>query len=140
MAAPGFYVDGLDELLARFRAAPRIIEEELEDAGDTILAAGIALLADEPAPPGGSRYVRTHKLSRAWRETDRRFVVAGNSRSVVLRNPTPYLAWVQVQATQAKVHRGRWETIEGAQAKIAPLAEQKLAEAGANTAARLAKG
>ena len=137
---PALEVKGFDALLARFAAAPRIIEEELEDAGDTILAAGIALLADEPAPPGGSRYVRTHKLSRAWRETDRRFVVAGNSRSVVLRNPTPYLAWVQVQATQAKVHRGRWETIEGAQAKIAPLAEQKLTEAGANVAAALAKG
>ena len=137
---PALEVKGLDALLARFAAAPRIIEEELEDAGDTILAAGIALLADEPAPPGGSRYVRTHKLSRAWRETDRRFVVAGNSRSVVLRNPTPYLGWVQVQATQARVHRGRWETIEGAQSKIAPLAEQKLAEAGTNTAARLAKG
>lgn len=136
----GLEVKGLDALLARFAAAPRLIEEQLEDAGDTILAAGIALLADEPSPPSGSRYVRTHKLSRAWRETDRRFVVAGNSRSVVLRNATPYLGVVQVQATQATVHRGRWETIEGAQAKIAPLAEQKLAEAGANVAAALAKG
>ena len=140
MTAPGFYVDGLDELLARFRAAPRIFEEELEDAGDTILAQAISRLAAEPSPPAGSRYVRTHRLSRGWRETDRRYVVAGNSRSIVLRNPTPYLGWVQVQATQATVHKGRWETIEEAQTAVAPFAEQKLAEAGANTAARLAGG
>lgn len=140
MPGAGFVVNGLDELLARFRAAPRIIEEELEDAGDTILAEAISRLAAEPSPPAGSRYVRTHRLSRGWRETDRRFIVAGNSRSIVLRNPTPYLGWVQSQASQAKVHRGRWTTIEEAQADVAPFAEQKLAEAGANTVARLAGG
>lgn len=140
MPGAGFTVKGLDELLARFSAAPRIIEEELEDAGDTILAEAISRLAAEPSPPAGSRYVRTHRLSRGWRETDRRYVVAGNSRSIVLRNPVSYLPWVQGQATQAKVHRGRWTTIEEAQAELASFAEQKLAEAGANAVARLAGG
>lgn len=140
MPQPGIEVKGLEELLARFRNAPKLIEAELEDAGDSILAQGIQILTREPPPPSGSTYRRTGRLVRGWKETDRRFVVRGNARSVVLRNPTPYTRWVQSQADQARVHKGRWPTVEQAQEQIAPFAEQKLLAAGNNVADALAKG
>ncbi len=138
MAAPGYSIKGFDPLLARFKNAPRLIEAELEDAGDTIFARAIEILATEPAPPSGSKYQRTHRLVNTWRETDRRFVVAGNSRSAVLRNATPYVGVVQSKGSQAKVHKGRWATIEDTELKLAPFAAQKLQEAGENVAAALA--
>ncbi len=138
MAQPGIEVKGLEQLLARFKNAPQLIEAELEDAGDTVLALGIQILTKEPTPPSGSRYHRTGRLVRGWKETDRRFAVQGNARSVVLRNPTPYTGVVQSRADQARVHRGRWPTIEGAQEQMTPFAEQKLQEAGDNVAAALA--
>jgi hypothetical protein len=138
--APALEIKGLDKLLARFKQAPKLIEAELEDAGDSVLAVGIQKLAAYPPAPSGSRYRRTGALGRGWRTTDRRFVVAGAARSVVLRNPVSYMPVVQGKGQQAKVHKGRWATVEDVQAELEPLAMQKLQRAGENVARALAGG
>ena len=66
-------------------------------------------LTKYPAPPSGSRYVRTFKLQRGW---ERATPITGG-QGFELINPIPYVRWVQGDGSgggQAPVHQGRWET------------------------------
>lgn len=100
---------GLENLIARWRGAPKIVQEEMSDALDTAFSRVIPHLATYPPETGGS-YVRTYKLRRGWTQTDRKFVVRGGEISARLTNPVGYVKWVQGDE-QAKVHQGRWQTV-----------------------------
>lgn len=138
MPQPAFEVKNLDQAIAAFAGAPAIVEIELGQAVDTILGLAADRLAVEPPPPGGSRYVRSHRLSSGWQNQKPRFVVAGNSKTAVLRNDTPYARWVQSRADQAAVHRDRWGTVEAVQEALAAEADRELAAAGDRALNRIA--
>ena len=101
---------GLENIIARFRGAGKMIEEEMSDALDTAFSRVIPHLAAYPSPTGG-HYVRTYKLKRGWTETDRKFVVRGGEISARLTNPVSYVRFVQGD-DQAAVHAGRWRTVD----------------------------
>ena len=54
-----------------------------------------------PAPPPGSRYVRTHNLKRSWQ-----YAIVSPERAEV-SNTAIYAGYVQGE-NQAAVHQGRW--------------------------------
>lgn len=132
-------VRNLDRIVARFKGARRLIEEELEDATDSVLAEGARRLAAYPSRRAGQRYVRTGRLGRGWSQTDRRFVVQGNAKRAVLRNMTPYARYVQGEQI-AWMHKGRWATVEAVQRSLDGFANQKLEAAGRRVAAQLEAG
>lgn len=64
-----------------------------------------------PPPPPGSRYKRTGRLGRGWVHR-----IEGPRGITRLENVTPYAPWVQ-GPLQARIHRGRWETVESVMAR-----------------------
>lgn len=130
MAQPAFTIKNLEQIIAAFEGAPRIIEAEVTSAIERVMDAARERLSNEPPERPGQRYVRSHRLSGEWQSQKPRFVVAGNSKRSVLRNLTPYARWVQSRATQAKAHRDRWPTVEGVQEALAPMARDELHAAG----------
>lgn len=60
------------------------------------MTGGVQVIAEdlrtEPPVPAGTRYRRTHRLSRGWGE---RVSTSGNSIIGEVDNPTPYGGWVQ---------------------------------------------
>lgn len=83
-------------------------------------------LMEYPPAINGSLYQRTFALQQGWETTVISFdlnaniesnmvtaVATGeNSTSTTISNDVPYTKWVQRRATQASVHRGRWNTVE----------------------------
>lgn len=63
----------------------------------------VAELTTYPAPPPGSRYVRTGRLGRGW---ERATPIAGG-KGFQLVNPVEYAGFVQGD-NQAFMHVGRW--------------------------------
>lgn len=138
MAQPTFEIKDLDRIVAAFAGAPKVIEAEVGVATEAVLGKAAALLAQEPPPPSGSRYIRSHRLSSGWQNQKPRFIVAGNSKSAVLKNQEPYVRWVQSRADQARVHVGRWPTVEQVQEDLAPVAESELEAAGVRALNKIA--
>lgn len=69
----------------------------------------VAELTKYPAPPAGSRYMRTFALKRGW---ERATPITGG-KGFELINPVEYVKWVQGDnggGGQARAHQGRWET------------------------------
>lgn len=138
MAQPTFRIDNLDKAIAAFEGAAHIIETEVAVAVERINTAAAERLSNEPPELSGQRYVRTHRLSGEWQNQKPRFVVSGSSKRSVLRNETPYARWVQSRDDQAKVHQGRWPTVEDVQEELAPMAEEELHAAGVRAMNRIA--
>lgn len=79
-----------------------------------------------PAEPMNSSYNRTFTLRHGWEVADTSFNLNVNientgrinapfgerSTTISISNAVPYTKWVQQKSTQAKPHRGRWDTIE----------------------------
>lgn len=107
----------IDQVLARFRGAQRVIEEEAEDAVDSILAFGIQRLSAYPPERSGQTYQRTGALGRGWQQPDRTFRLGGGGLSAALTNSVPYAPLVQGER-QAWMHKGRWPTITNVQAEM----------------------
>lgn len=74
-------------------------------------------LMEYPPPPGGSRYRRTGRLGRGW--VLQGSVGYGSGGIQRLRNATRYAPYVQGNR-QARVHRGRWVTVDKIAAKYGP--------------------
>lgn len=80
----------------------------LNDASALLLR---TLRAYPPQRPG-SPYIRTKMLDRSW---SRQFSGSGLDRSVVIgsnENIAPYNREVQDREKQARVHQGRWQTVQ----------------------------
>lgn len=76
-----------------------------QQVGQAILADGIR---PYPAPTGGS-YVRTYKLFNSWQLI---LPSGGGVLFIVQSSGVDYADLVQQQATQAWMHRNRWQTVE----------------------------
>jgi len=74
-------------------------------------------LMQYPPPPGGSRYRRTGRLGRGW--VLQGSVGFGGGGIQRLTNKTRYGPYVQ-GPRQARVHRGRWTTVQQITAKYGP--------------------
>ena len=67
-----------------------------------------------PAPPDGSTYTRTGNLGKNWSKR-----IEGGGMEItgvvgVNTNAAPYARFVQDSEFQARVHQGRWTTIQEA--------------------------
>ena len=71
----------------------------------------IGPLARYPSPPPMSRYRRTGTLGRRWTSAQPTWNASAAAWSVRLGNNTPYAPFVQGRQ-QARVHAGRWRTVE----------------------------
>jgi hypothetical protein len=88
----------------------RALRLGLEDGG-TLLYRD---LTDYPAPPPGSTYVRTRTEGRSWSKSP--VFGAGPDMSIEVGSSghiAPYNIYVQNEPTQARIHKGRWPTIQG---------------------------
>ena len=102
----GIRIDGLDRLvrkLGRLRAFSKL-REPLERGLATLHEA----IAVYPPSPEGSTYRRTGTLGRRWTTE----VQTLTQFRGVLGNNTIYGPYVQDKDKQARVHRGRWQTIQ----------------------------
>ena len=69
-----------------------------------------------PAPPVGSTYKRTGTLGRS---INTKVITMGSDVVGLIGSPTPYAPWVISDEAaggagpQAKVHKGRWYTLQG---------------------------
>lgn len=59
-----------------------------------------------PPPPSGSTYERTYRLRNSWEET---LVLGGGS----ITSDVEYGPYVMSEGEQARVHVGRWQTVQG---------------------------
>lgn len=69
-------------------------------------------------------YQRSGILGRGWR------VTAHGQTQVEVTNDTEYTKWVQVQSSQARIHQGRWRTVEEAIAQMPDWASQSADKLG----------
>jgi hypothetical protein len=104
-------VNGIEKVVRGFDHAPRIIEEEVDDAFTTVMGDIVTDLADYPPERPGQRYVRTGDLGRGWTQTPQRFAAQGAAIALRVTNPVPYAQYVQGQK-QAWMHKGRWDTVQ----------------------------
>lgn len=102
------------EVLAMLRAAPLRINRANRAAMNDATALLLRDLKTYPPTRPGQTYVRTRTLGRSW---TRKIAGSGVSiRGVVGSSPyiAPYNRWVQDEARQAWMHRGRWvNTVQG---------------------------
>lgn len=105
-----YRMDGLDDvalLLRRIRLDA--VQSAVGDAIDDMAREA----ADYPPERAGQRYVRTGTLGRGWTEGQTLFDLQGQTALEAVRvNSTPYGPSVQGREDQAKVHQGRWQTVE----------------------------
>lgn len=103
-ADPGPVIAALQRLDA---GARREVRSTLQRAGFRIQAS----MQTYPPPPPRSRYRRTRNLGNRW---ETRVVASDDQVGAQVLNPVGYAPPVQGQEAQARVHRGRWLTDEGA--------------------------
>ena len=112
---------GLTELIRKFDNLRGGLNKGLTGAGDK--AADIALKAVPgypPAPPG-STYERTFALGESITNEPGGIGASINSLGrEILSVGVPYGPYVVNEPTQAKIHRGRWWTIQQISKKIRP--------------------
>ncbi|NIV36791.1 MAG: hypothetical protein GWN58_47360 [Anaerolineae bacterium] len=77
-----------------------------------------------PAPPAGSSYRRTGALGRGWTKKD-----DAKKGTSSLASSVPYVGYVQDQNMQARVHRGRWETVQSIMGRLSRQVTQTVERA-----------
>ena len=66
-------------------------------------------LKEYPSPPSSSTYRRTGDLRRSWK---RRTLPQAGVLGFVQSDLDKYEHWVMNRRQQARVHRGRWQTVD----------------------------
>lgn len=97
-----------DEVFKR-TAVIRQIPESLREPTVTLLKVLKGRMQTYPAPPSGSSYVRAYLLRNSWHY---RALLSGEVLGTVYSEGADHVMWVQEAATQAGIHRGRWDTEE----------------------------
>jgi hypothetical protein len=120
--------------LALLSRAPDAISIAMRGAMEDGTTYVLARIKRYPAQRAGSTYRRTNTLGRSW---SRRIEGSGTTlRGVVGSNGAmaPYNRVVQDRERQARVHRGRWHTIqdvaEQSQSTVQRMFEDRLRAAG----------
>jgi hypothetical protein len=129
-------IENIDDFVSSMHSGSRIVEEHVSDQIDTVLGVLMRQLADEPPELPNQRYRRTHNLSNEWKAADTKWRLPGTA---FLRNSTSYGPYVQDSQFQARVHRGRWPTVQGVLADNADVIEQALRQAGDDALKEIAK-
>ena len=103
----GIRIEGLDKLIRKLGRLKTFSElRPAMERGVAMLHEGVA---DYPPPPEGSTYRRTGTLGRRWTTK----VETLTTFQGTIGNNTVYGPYVQDEAKQARVHKGRWQTIQG---------------------------
>lgn len=132
----GIEVKGLTELIQRMSDYPRQLKEAMKVAVDATLLALWGAVPPYPAPPQGSKYVRTGTLGRSLGSGDGGGASGGHPSIFTEKNlgnanfearfgtNLEYAPYVIGDNTQAWMHQGRWWVM----ADIATAAAQKISE------------
>lgn len=128
MAEVRIDIEGLDELLREIDRLKDDLHDILGAATDDALALLLGRMQTYPAPRGS--YQRTGNLRNSWRKEA---VGSGDVLGFVVSDPgiAPYNRYVQSRASQAWMHRGRWQTAEDVaeqeEEKVTAMLRQALA-------------
>jgi len=100
-------VEGLEELQRKLGAlaANTALVPEMGRSLERVRAP----LVKYPLPPPNSRYKRTGKLGQRWTS---QVNTSSTSLEGIIGNNVVYARWVQDKEKQAKIHQGRWPTIQ----------------------------
>ncbi len=110
-----------DALLSR---APTSISTAMRGGMEDSTTYTLAIIKRYPEEPPNSTYTRTHTLEKSW---SRRFEGSGLTiRGIVGSNGNmaPYNRRVQDRDRQARIHRGRWQTIQSVAEDITPRVQR----------------
>ena len=102
----GIHVEGLDRIIRKLGRLKAF--SELRPAMERGVAMLHEAVADYPPPPEGSTYRRTGTLGRRWTTK----VETLTTFQGTIGNNTVYGPYVQDEAKQARMHKGRWQTIQ----------------------------
>ena len=104
------------EVRAMLRRTPGNIRKAVRAAMDDSTALLLRDMKTYPPAPANSSYKRTRTLGRSWSRTfdDQRGEVGSNG------NMAPYNRLVQDDERQARVHKGRWQTVQSVAKKRKP--------------------
>lgn len=105
MSGPALEIPNLDSILAQIGELDDLIGE-LAEPTEEVLQLLKERMQEYPPERPNQRYVRTEDLKNGWDE----YVILAGDRLGLLRNNVPYGHWVQSEADQAWMHRGRWQT------------------------------
>lgn len=94
------------------RLLPSQINQAFEGAINEVTGRMLRDIRVYPPPPPGSKYLRTYRLRASWSvRMDR----AGEDAVGLLISDNyvaPYNRWVQDRRSQARIHQGRWQTMQ----------------------------
>jgi hypothetical protein len=121
---------GAKEWIRAFTEAPQLVTRIVGGKLRDILIMLTGKAARYPAVPPGSRYIRTGLLGRGWTTVQPAITASLTVVKGRVGNATPYGPYVQSSASQAEIHRGRWETIEQIIAKNSAAIQKEIDEAG----------
>ena len=102
-------IEGLDELIAKFKHIEGNVKPALVKAMDRSMKHVHSSVPPYPAPPPTSTYVRTELLGRSIGTEVKSL---GAAIVGTIGTPTVYAPFVISKGEQAKVHRGRWWTLQ----------------------------
>lgn len=91
---------------------PDSVREAMRGAMEDATTYALALIKRYPVPPGSSSYTRTHTLEKSWSRTVRGSGARITGQVGSNGNMAPYNRYVQDRERQARIHRGRWLTIQ----------------------------
>jgi len=117
-------ITGLDEAVQRV-GQMQVLDVLLAPMQRAVLDVQ-ARMQQYPPARSGSTYRRTMTLGRRWTSV---VVREGNKLRGTVGNNTRYAPFVQSSMFQARVHRGRWLTDQGAVEQTAPAIIADFAQA-----------
>ena len=133
-------VEGLEPIIAGLEKARPIMEQEVRRASDAILFFMVAFMKPYPPQRPNSSYRRTKTLGRTWAAARPTFAAQLDGFVGRISNATPYGPDVQAALSQARVHRGRWQTDEMATEAGQPVAREQYEAALDRVAVRIENG
>lgn len=104
--------EGDKEIIKFFEQFPDLAQKETKAFVNRALFLLQNRAADYPPAIPGSSYRRTGTLGRLWTTARHEFKEGPSYIEGRIGNRTPYGPYVQSEAQQAAVHKGRWKTIE----------------------------
>lgn len=110
------------EVAAALEQAPERLIPAIEKVAKRWLLRRQAKLARYPSQPPGTRYRRTGTLGRTWTSAQPTWRVSASGFDGRIGNSTPYAPFVQGER-QARVHQGRWGTVQDIETKATPELE-----------------
>ena len=101
-------IRGLDPLVTKLKGFKGLLNPALARAQATIRRSLVSQLTVYP-PPISATYVRTYQLQRGWERAVP--IMRSDGATMNLINSVSYAGYVQGE-DQAKVHQGRWQTVQ----------------------------